>query len=137
MNNVVIDFFLCFILQNLKNKNKTGSIYDRYDGIMLPPDEGNKNSGSWNLIKNAFTKLVSYFDENLYKKYFISTIEAMLYELRQSSTSEHYKLGSLRDTLVYLEGLYNNLNSFYGLYKSSLIDELKKVFFSAFFFFNN
>lgn len=95
---------------------------------MLPPDEGNKNSGRWNMLKTAFTKIASFFDENLYRKYFKSTIKAMFYEIETTIHGESNKLSGLRNTFSYFESVFTNLSSFYLCCEPSLAEELKMVF---------
>jgi hypothetical protein len=95
---------------------------------MLPPDEGNKNTGIWSVIKNVFGKIFKKFgSKDILKEQVFKTLDAMLYELEDSLNKpdkERFKLHSL---VMYLLTILSTFKkTFFELYDRN-IEKLELV----------
>ncbi|RNA31080.1 Vasoactive intestinal polypeptide [Brachionus plicatilis] len=97
-----------------------------YDGIMLPPDEGNLSS--WKQItKSIVMKFVKrYFTDEMSENYLEDTIKAMLHEIPTINKDDERikKFKYAKDYMIAI------IDSIYKSFKKIKNDDLLKVFYS-------
>ena len=71
--------FFTFCFSYLNNSFKKDEINQRYDSIMLPPDENNR--GFFGKMKDYFKSFFDYYDYEMPYKYIDCVIKSMLHEL--------------------------------------------------------
>lgn len=84
-------------------------VHTIYDGIMLPPDEGNKKI--WDKITNTLLpKLIKrFFSNDMRKIYFDDTVSAMLNEIPEMDINDK-RLGNFKNAKEYMISIINSLN---------------------------
>lgn len=123
-------------IEFIKYLFKGERVHHCYDGILQPPDKD--TNSNW---KNRFTNYFKrFFAEDMVRKYFNSTVEAMLYQL-SDEISKCDDISSIKwtfhDLTDYLSNVYENLNSFYSLVRFDHVSrEVLLILLYCFFFLN-
>lgn len=88
-----------------------GELIEVYDGIMLPPDENNKKSSFWSSILEYLSKNIikRFYNDNMLDSYLETTIDAMLYEVKDMSITD-LRLTNTEHAAKYFLSLHKGIN---------------------------
>lgn len=111
--------------ENRKMSTYGNDIYQKYDGLMLPPDKGNENSSTWHKAKTFFYSVLKgkFYDKNLLTTYKSQSIEVMLHEIDDTPS----KFDNVKTVIRYLEEVTRGLLSYF---KDSVLNETYGILFS-------
>lgn len=96
--------FECFISTSF-----LGNTHTIYDGIMLPPDEG--NTKIWNKITNKFFPkfIKKLFSSDMNKIYFNDAVSAMFHEIPMMNSNDK-RIRNFKCAKDYMVSIINSIN---------------------------